>query len=168
MDISPTTFKETAELASMLREMPGAVRLLFKNGIPSEFLAYRVDAELTLLDCRQVGAVLRFGSCGPLGALCIDTASGEVVELLDTRHERFLFVNSSLGQFAETIKTVAGRFPYYEVAASPAQMHSVAKELLGLVAAIDPDAALPDRYWSILTDDAAVGDLATESLDEEW
>lgn len=75
-----------------------------------------------------------------------------------------LFVNTSIGQFTQTVQAVIGRFPYYDQGGDDEIMHAAAADLRDIVRRIDPAAAVPDRYWSTFADDAENGDLSTEEI----
>jgi hypothetical protein len=96
--------------------------------------------------------------------MCVDVTTGRVVEIINSPAAKPLFVNTSIEQFTRTVKVLVDRFPYYGQEAPDYEIDQVADELQDLITRIDPEASLPDRYWSTFVDDARIGDLSTEAI----
>jgi hypothetical protein len=62
------------------------------------------------------------------------------------------------------VKAAIDRFPYYDNDASDEEINATAEELQAIIGSIDPEAIVPDRYWSAFIDDARIGDLSTEGI----
>ena len=77
------------------------------------------------------------------------------------------FVNSSVGQFTETVRAVMDRFPYYDRGSAWGDWEAAGNDLMRLIEAVDPEAAIPDRFWSTFVDDVKMGDFDTRSVVEE-
>src|SRR5262245_1097691 len=84
---------------------------LTRQGVPKEiFEAYRVAEAITHVVLNQK-SLLRFGRVQLYSSMCMDVATGSIVELA---HDSTTgFVNSSLEKFIETAKAVIARFPFY-------------------------------------------------------
>lgn len=139
---------------------------MFIDGVPACFIGrmYSADSGVSILERAGDEPILRFGSSGLSDAIGVDLATGQVVDVINARGCPLLFVNASVEQFTRTVRTLIERFPYYDRDASDAEMETVANELLEIVRRIDPEAAIPDRYWSTFVDDVAIGDLSTEAV----
>jgi len=150
----------------LLKDFPAVRHALFVEGVPEGFIGrrYVADSALTTLEAEGHSQVLRFGSSGLADAVGIELSSGHVVEIVKAPHSVLILVNKSIGQFAETMKAVMGRFPYYDIDSSEDEIVSVAHELMEIIARIDPEAVVPDRYWSTFIDDIEIGDLSTEAI----
>lgn len=139
--------------------------LLSTVGVPENlFGRYRVANAVSVRQAagRQYAC---FGQSGLDDSVCIDLTSGEVAELLGETGE-MRFVNTSLELFNQAVNSVLAGFPFYERDASGEQLDRVAHELGERLTAIDQPAMVPDRFWSTLVDDIAIGDFATEDLDD--
>lgn len=156
------------EVAPLIRPLPSIWRALFVAGVPKSFIGrrYTVNAGLSLLMSKNDEPLVRFGSTGLVGSICVDIATGKVVEVINAGvpSSPMLFVNTSLTQFTQTVKAIIDRFPYYGQEATDDEIDLVASELLDVVRNIDPEAAVPDRYWSTFVDDVQIGDLSTEAV----
>jgi len=156
-------FPGPGALSELLRPWPSVRRALFADGVPKSFFGhrYRADPDVTLLDRPDGRAIVRFGSSGLADAIGIDLATGHVVEQINAPGLPLPFVNTSIGQFTQTVKAVIDRFPYYGQDADDTEMQAAAADLRDIIRRIDPAAIVPDRYWSTLADDAENGDLST-------
>jgi hypothetical protein len=159
-------FPEPPAMRELLEHAPSVRQALFADGVPKNFIGRRYSADLnvTLLEREGSEPLLRFGSSGPSDAIGVELATGHVIEVIDTPGSHSLFVNTSIEQFTQSVKAVIDRFPYYNANASDEEIEAVADELRELIVSIDPEAAVPDRYWSTFADDAEIGDLTTEAI----
>lgn len=159
-------FRETPAIGRLLEDFPAIRHALFVEGVPRGFIGrrYVADSELTSLETEGHSRVLRFGSSGLADAVGVELNAGHVVEIVNARHPVSVFVNTSIGQFAQTVKAVMGRFPYYDRDSDEDEISSVAHELMETIGFIDPEAVVPDRYWSTFIDDIEIGDLSTEAI----
>jgi len=86
---------------------------LVGKGVPqSLFGLYEAANELTLLEVPGSGPLVRFGSCGSSGSICLEPSTGHVVHdiAVPTIHPRV--VNASLDQFTASVRAVLDRFPF--------------------------------------------------------
>lgn len=160
------TFPNADEMKGLLDQGSALWRALFVDGIPTNFISqrYAADALATVVDLPSGTRILRFGSTGLDDAIGVELATGHVVEVLNVEGSPLLFVNSSIEKFSQTVQAVMARFPYYDTDSSFEEIDAVAAELLQMIKVIDPEAAVPDRYWSTFTDDVAMGDFTTEAI----
>jgi len=159
-------FSEPSALSDLFRNFPSVRRTLFIEGVPKGFIGrrYVADSSITLLERAGHEQILRFGSSGLADAIGINLATGHVIEIINAPHSKLLFVNTSIEQFAQTVRAVINRFPYYDSDADEEEIQAVANELRDTIRNIDPAAAVPDRYWSTFVDDVEIGDLSTEAI----
>src|SRR5262249_50325539 len=84
---------------------------LTRQGVPEEiFACYRAAEAITHVVLNQKN-LLRFGRVQLYSSMCMDVATGSIVELAPDSTTGF--VNSSLERFIETAKVVIARFPFY-------------------------------------------------------
>jgi len=159
-------FGESSTIGRLIENFPAIRHALFVEGVPKGFIGrrYTADSRLTSLETEGHSRVLRFGSSGLTGVVGIELSSGHVVEIVKPQHPVSLFVNTSIVQFTETVKAVINRFPYYDSDSDEEEIGSVAHELMEIIGRIDPEAVVPDRYWSTFIDDIEIGDLSTEAI----
>lgn len=79
-------FPEPGEIASLTSRFPVIRGELLTRGVPRDFIGrrYTADPVITLLQHEEDAPLLRFGSSGLLGAICVNLTSGHVVETIDT------------------------------------------------------------------------------------
>jgi hypothetical protein len=159
-------FAEPETMADLLKDVPSVRHALFVVGVPKGFIGrrYAVDSNVTLLAREGSAPLVRFGSSGLADAMCVDIMTEHVIEIINAPASEPLFVNTSIEQFTRTVKAVVDRFPYYVQEASDDEIILVAGELLDIIRSIDPEAAVPNRYWSTFVDDVQIGDLSTEAI----
>ena len=126
-----TVFAESPEISELLAPLPSVRRALFEEGVPKRFLAdiYYTDPGLTLVRKESNGVVVRFGSSGWRGAIGIDVATGNVIQVIDARQKLTIPVNTALDLFTLTVKALIDRFPYYPKGAGVEQIKSVCEDL---------------------------------------
>jgi hypothetical protein len=159
-------FFESPTIGRLLEDLPAVRHALFVEGAPRGFIGrrYLADPTLTLLQVKGIAQILRFGSSGLGDAVGIDFNTGHVLEIIKAPDPVSVFVNTSVRQFTETVKAMIGKFPYYDSVADENKIITVANELGKVVQSIDPEAGIPDRYWSTFIDDVEMGDLSTEAI----
>ena len=159
-------FTESEAMTVLLDDAPSVRHALFVIGVPKGFIGrrYAADPGVTPLVREGSDPLLRFGSCGLADAMCVDLVTEHVVEIINAARSAPLFVNTSIEQFTQTVKALVDRFLYYGHEATGDEMDIVAGELLNVIRSIDPEAAVPDRYWSTFVDDVQIGDLSTEAI----
>lgn len=166
MSVGLTVFPKPLDAEERLRYLPDVRDLLFVSGIPTSFLRrrYQSDPSVSFVGLPGGGWMLRFGTTGSGNAVGVDLQNGAVIEVLDLPNSPNLFVNSSLRQFANTVIAVSSRYPYYDQDADLEEREAVAGDILGVIREIDPEAAVPDRFWSTFVDDMEIGDLSTQDI----
>lgn len=159
-------FPEPKALKDLLEHSQPVRRALFVDGVPKNFIGprYRAASNVTILNRHDGDRILRFGSSGLSDAIGVQLATGNVVDVINVRGFPLLFVNTSIEQFALTVKAVVGRFPYYNESATDEEIEAAAADVKGMIRRIDPAAVVPDRYWSTFVDDMEMGDLSTEEV----
>jgi hypothetical protein len=115
-------------------------------------------------DLREIGApppdrLVRFGRrVGGLGGdFCVRPESGEVVLAIPDIPP--IFVNSSLGALARTIRLVLG-FERLFTTGDAETCWTAAEDIRDGVKQIDPPAAHPDNYWGSFASDVEAGDYS--------
>jgi hypothetical protein len=145
--------------------VPDDVRMaandLMRQGVPKALLhrhRYQADEKITHVVVNQKN-LLRFGCVGSHASMCVDVATGSIV--LGTEVE---FVNSSLGKFTETVKTVTARFPFYSVKDLSVDevVDGAVKDVKDAIRSVEERALEHDGFWQGLVDDIQMGDFATE------
>jgi len=147
--------------------VPEGVRMaandLTRQGVPKEIFGQRYQAAEAIthvvLDEKNL---LRFGCVMLCSSMCMDAATGSIVEL--GPDSTILFVNSSLETFIETAKAVIARFPFYgeNDAGVEEVVDRAAKDVTDAIRSVEESAFERDRFWSTLVDDIQMGDFATE------
>jgi hypothetical protein len=137
---------------------------------------YQAADSLTLLDAPPFGQFVRFAKDSISNSMCLDPRTEQVVVIIDKLlgADPWL-VNSSLGQFIESMRFVIGRLPFYgglspeeydvDTDALDSMVDSVARELAESLRWIDPVAfSGQDSYWREFIDSVQMGDWATELI----
>ncbi|MFD3682483.1 SUKH-4 family immunity protein [Streptomyces sp. NPDC058613] len=107
--------------------------------------------------------LVRFGSTGLFGSILLDTVTGAVVKCeRDANHVSL--VNSSLAEFVAVVKAVIERFPFYDSDSDDSEWASAARDVEGIVRAVDPGAFIQDGFWETLVNDIEIGDFSTEDV----
>jgi hypothetical protein len=157
-------FDESSPVSAIAGMQPEVRAALYRTGVPKDLFGGRYTAvdDLTVRDAPGFGRVVQFGSVMQDDPICVDPATGQVLELPHVSHAAPLVVNSSLNAFTETVRVVLERFPYYDEDAEFEEIRAVAHELGDLIRRIDPVAMATDQFWSTFVDDVEMGDFATE------
>ncbi len=156
--------------ASLPRSIPhpdaSVTRALTRDGVPKAwfYAGYAASRELRAVDVPPLGRLIRFASSGLGASILVEPALGEVLFLVTVRGAVPAFVNSSLAQFTETVRTVVDRYPYYSMASSPHEVGAAATEVAAIVEAIDPPALAPQLYWTTFVEDMRAGAFPSEVL----
>lgn len=142
------------------------VAILFEEGIPAGIFGAYFDLgpAVQWIPGRGVKGFLSIGRTGLQGIIGIDPATGIVEEIVSPDVPEVIFVNTTLAAFVETVEAVEARFPFYDADATDEAIDAASDDLLEIITRIDPDAAVPDRYWSTFVDDARMGDLSTQAV----
>jgi hypothetical protein len=154
-----TTFKEPVV------GRPDVVEALTKTGVPKGSVgrAYRAASELTWINVPGRGRLICFGKSGLSNDICVDPSNGEVLHVVDGTNPRL--VNSTIGQFVESVRAVIGMFPYYETSDDSFDHgQAVADRIAAAIKRIDPAAAEPDTFWETFVQDVAIGDYSTADV----
>jgi len=141
------------------------VDALTKTGVPKSSVgrAYTAAGELTWINLRDRRRLICFGKSGLDDDICVDPSSGEVLQVVDGADHHL--VNSSIGQFVESVKAVIRMFPYYETSDSGSESgQKVADHISEAITRIDPAATEPDTFWETFVQDVAVGDYSTADV----
>lgn len=95
---------------------PELVSPFEEQGVPkSLFGRYQAAQTLSVLRMVGYGSLVCFGSSGYFHRICLDTATRKVMKILTTPNGRKSVVNSSLSQFAASVRVALERFPYDSV-----------------------------------------------------
>lgn len=166
---------------------------LLREGVPKAlFGAYEAASELTPLEVSGYGQVVRFGSSGFYGSVCLDPRTGAVVYVRSYAPDRTIdparaypgppvFINSSVDQFTASVRATLARFPFDrgdaeresreggdrdEIEGAIAEeWDRAADELEATLGTLDPAAvADPDAFWMTFLDDVRIGDYATDDI----
>lgn len=159
-------FTETPEIAALLSDLPSARLALFEIGLPQSLLGgrYSADSGLSVLPREGRSPVVCFGSSGLFDAIGIDTANGNVVDVIKTPDKPVILDNATAMLFTRTVHALIDRFPYHAKDAGYEEVDAVSEELRGIIRSIDPKAAVPGCYWPSFVDDVQMGDFNTEDI----
>lgn len=142
---------------------PG-VREALETGVPRRCVVRRYVASdsLETISIPTAGRLIAFGTSGLTDRICVDPRNGHVLEITGPSLPTFVFVNSSLPQFTETVRAVMAAFPFHGIEATEAEVDDVADRLAGTIETIDGPSIGSGTFWSIFVDDLRMGDYATE------
>jgi hypothetical protein len=101
------------------------------------------------------------------GPICLDPATGHVVDMVESRGEIVrgpLLVNSSLEQFIQTTKAATELFPYHEEDPD-GDFEAAANALRARLEPIDPQAWSQDGFWDTFYWDVAIGDYSPSQFE---
>ena len=155
-------FRESEPESTVAGRRPEVWEALFRTGVPRDLFSGRYTSaqKPVVLDVPEHGQLIQFGLT-MRDPVCVDPTTGQVLEII--RKGGVLFVNSTLAAFTETVRAVLARFPYYDEDAEFDEIDAAARDLAGLIRGIDPEAMVPDRFWSTFVDDVEMGDFATQA-----
>ena len=162
-------------------------RDLIALGVPQRILGnhYTALRHLELVEHPALGFLVRFALVGRRGGICFHPATQSIHWLTGARSGQERFVNTTLAQFNESVRTVIDRFPFDRDVASTAHPHDtsarwysratgqrsdvqwghVGEELRELLRRIDPESvAHPDGYWNSFVNDVQMGDYSTDDV----
>ena len=157
-------FTETPEIAELLSDLPSARIALFETGLPQSLFGYSAASGLSVLQREGRSPVVCFGSSGMFDTIGIDTANGNVVDVIKAPEKPVILVNTTAKLFTQTVHALIDRFPYYAKAAGYEEVDTVSEALRGMIRSIDPEAAVPGCYWPSFVDDVQMGDFSTEDI----
>ena len=141
------------------------VDALTKTGVPKSSVgrAYRAAAELTSINVPGRGRLICFGKSGLSNDICVDASSGEVLQVLEGGNPRL--VNSTIGQFIESVRAIIRMFPFYETSDSAFETgQAVGDRVADAIRRIDNAATEPDTFWETFVQDVAIGDYSTADV----
>jgi hypothetical protein len=109
------------------------------------------------------GRLICFGKSGLGDDICVDPLNGEVLQVFDGADPRP--VNSTIGQFVESVRAVIGMFPFYETSDSGLDTgQAVADRIAEAIRRVDSAAMEPDTFWETFVHDVAIGDYSTADV----
>jgi hypothetical protein len=133
---------------------------LTRQGVPKEiFEGYRAAEAITHVVLNQK-SLLRFGRVQLYSSMCMDVATGSIVELAPDSTSGF--VNSSLEKFIETAKAVIARFPFYGENDPEEVTDRAVKDVTDAIRSVEERAFERDGFWATLVADIQMGDFVTE------
>src|SRR5262245_60059972 len=133
---------------------------LMRQGVPKEiFEGYRAAEAITHLVVNQK-SLLRFGRVQLYSSMCMDVATGSIVEL--AADSTTGFVNSSVEKFIETAKAVMARFPFYGENDPEEVTDRAVKDVTDAIRSVEESAFARDGFWATLVADIQMGDFVTE------
>ncbi|MFD4907605.1 SUKH-4 family immunity protein [Kitasatospora purpeofusca] len=124
---------------------------------------YRAASTLTRITSLEHGNFVRFGSTGLFGSILLDAASGAVVRL-ERNANHVSLVSTSIPNFVAAVKAVIERFPFYDSDSDDGEWVAAARDVEGIVRAVDPEAFIQDGFWETLVSDIEIGDFSTEDV----
>jgi hypothetical protein len=150
-------------------EVPAAIAAeLLGTGIPGGLIGYEYrplpEAEF-LAGIRQSG-VVAVATSGLFGRICVDAATGEIVQIPKVDYPTATHVNRDLHAFTRCVEAVIAHFPFYEEEDSEERFEEAADEVRALVAGIDDSALVHNGFWETLCEDVAMGDYSDWDEDE--
>ena len=152
------TFPPSGAADALLRGRLDDLEAFHVGGIPGAFVTARFRAQSTLsVAADEVGhRLVKFGTTVLGGSMCLDPATGEIVQLVGRKASRF-FVNTTLATYTTTVREVSNAFPFYSDNASVEEIEAAAQRASEVIRSIDREALVPDRYWSTFVDDMRTG-----------
>jgi hypothetical protein len=153
-------------------DVPNAVaHLLVTDGVPRDKWGHLnvydlVDPARFVPGLGRSGFVV-FGESGIAARLCLDVATGAVVQVdsIEAETPTLSSVNSTLDLFRACTEAFIGRFRFYDLDDSDSnsdEADAVGAELRQLFESIDPAAGA--GFWFDLTYDVGMGDWATQMV----
>jgi len=165
---------EAVEFSASVNVSTGDLDTLNRAKLPKRFLRGEMTLEEPIgVDVPGHGYLIRFAQ-GSYESDYFDPATGEVLEFDDWPGSEPLLINSTLGQYTNTIKALIAAFPFYNKIVGPLdeaeaearidERVAIAARLGNLIREIDPVAIYPDSPWARFISDLANGDYATEDI----
>lgn len=148
------TFSAIPQVAEILALPPTARRFLFEEGVPRYFFHrnFSADPELSVVRTHGISSFVRFG-VDSYGFLGVDCSSGNVLHVGSGPSEQVTFVNTTLGNFADTARILTEEFPYGASLTDPEENDEAANRMRTIIRAVDSDAARPGSYWPNFPDE---------------
>jgi hypothetical protein len=130
-------------------------------GIPGGLIGYeyRPLSEAAFLGGIGEHGLVAIATCGLLGRIAIDVATGHVVHIPLENSATANHVNRDLCSFNRCVAAVIARFPFYG-GDEEETFQEVADELRELIAGLDDTALAHNGFWETFCDDLAIGDYA--------
>lgn len=121
---------------------------------------YRAASTLTRITSLGHGNFVRFGSTGLFGSILLDTVAGAVVKRERDAND-VSRVSSSLPDFVAIVRAVIERFSFYDSDSDHGEWMAAARDIEGIVRAIDSGSFNQDGFWETLVNDIEIGDFST-------
>lgn len=156
---------ELVSLASLGCEDGEVPRVVDAASVPRSLIGrtYRAAEAVSVVDDHERGRMLRFGSAGLTGSICIDMSTGEIVEI---QGPAVRLVNSGLSRFNEAVRLVSSMFPFYGKDDLDL-FDGAAVAIRFALEGVDPECTRRDGFWDTFIWDVAIGDYATELLPDD-
>jgi hypothetical protein len=145
-------------------DVPALVRNeLLTTGIPAGLIGYeyRPLAEAVYIGGIREAGLVAIATCGLLGRICIDAATGEIVQIPTVEARLVTHVNRDLGAFTRCVSAVITRFPFYDENDGDEKFRQVAQEIRQLIGGIDETALVHNGFWHSFSEDIAMGDYSS-------
>jgi hypothetical protein len=144
--------------------VPGQVADVLAAGVPAELVGREYQA---LPETELAGAndqLVAFGSAGLFGRICVEPATGRIVQVPTTHSEQVNSVNADLPAFTTCVQVAFDRFPFYARESESEDWDAVAKELEATLAAIDSVTLAHVGFWEAFVSDMSDGAYTTEDI----
>jgi hypothetical protein len=128
--------------------------------VPQDFFGYEASDHLAIVKNSETEEHLIFGHLTVNSSLYLEVGTGRIFAGIDPDH--LIFVNSSLGDFAECVREMITRFPYYDEDSDFDEWARAAEDVERAIAAIDPPATAGDAFWNEFRWEVATGDYYDE------
>jgi hypothetical protein len=140
---------------------------LLGTGIPGGLIGYeyRPLPEAAFLGGIRQSGVVAVATSGLFGRICVDAATGEIVQIPKVESRTATHVNRDLPAFTRCVEAVIAHFPFYEED-DEERFEEAADEVRALVAAVDDSALVHNGFWETLCEDVAIGDYPDWGEDE--
>jgi hypothetical protein len=141
---------------------PGVARAL-AAGVPRQLIG-REYVVLDRAECLAPDGAVAFGTSGLHGRICLEPATGAVVQAPSQDDPARNTVNASLMLFTTCVALALAHFPFYDEDNGPKEWEAAAEKLRRLLARTDPTTAKPNGFWATFVDDVAIGDYSADQI----
>ncbi len=167
----PVTFSTAVNVS------PQDLYTLNQVGLPKHALGVGSSLDIPVgVEIPGRGYLIRIAHGGFQGFF-FDPSNGMVLVIHDRPGPKVRLVNSTLGQFTNTMKAVIGAFPFYDQIGDDvddiewkdklAERDVIADRIGDLIRDIDPPAMNPGSFWDGFVTDVAHGEYSTEDIVRE-
>ena len=143
---------------------PSVAKRLADPGVPRGAFGYQPMNPAHPLSGDETGELICFGSDGLFGRICVRASSGEVVTVPNPERISTYLANSDLDRFAECMRAAIDRLPYYDGDSELDDWEWAAKDLEGMLFAIDPATQSYPGFWENFVADVTTGIYNTEEI----